>query len=198
MSRNDVNAVIVKILPFIVGTQFEQFVKSVLGYLLVFSEISKSCVYKNKCTISYIYRFISIKAIDEIKYTLLLVRRQCKEPVYSRNTAVMFIYSKFNHKIIIKRSCIFIGNFSGQPTQEISCHHLVISEKYSDVRLVHNIFQYIDRAFPTVDYIAYNKQFIAVREINLFQHCDESIIHTVQVAHNVGHIFSFLYKPKTR
>lgn len=75
MSRNDVNAVIVKILPFIVGTQFKQFIKSVLGYLLVFSEISKPCVYKNKCTIFYIYRFISIKAVNEVDYFLSFNRR---------------------------------------------------------------------------------------------------------------------------
>ena len=68
MTRNDVYAVIIKILPFIVGTKFKQFIKSVLGYLLAFSEISKSCVHKNESLISYVYCFISVKAVNEVDY----------------------------------------------------------------------------------------------------------------------------------
>ena len=70
MTRNDVYAVIIKILPFIVGTKFKQFIKSVLGYLLAFSEISKSCVHKNESLISYVYCFISVKAVNEVDYFL--------------------------------------------------------------------------------------------------------------------------------
>ena len=75
MTRNYVYAVIVKILLFIVGTNIKQFIKRVLGYLLAFSEISQSCVHKNESLISYVYCFISVKAVNEVNYFLSFNRR---------------------------------------------------------------------------------------------------------------------------